>query len=199
MVLDGPMTGQAFLAYLEQVLILTLRPDDIVVMDNLPAHKVAPVRAALATAGAQCFLLPPYSPDMNPIEMAFCCARPQSEPATASGNASATCSTSSHPKNAPTTSEPQATETQSENALVAIVLLLVFLVFLLFSFRQGTDRVNATVVKVGDGATCDSQLAGRPWPERADSGRSRHHYRAARVDPTRTNLHVPAMPQQMGQ
>ena len=71
MVLDGPMTGEAFLAYVEQVLIPTLQPDDIVVMDNLPAHKTAPVRAAIAAAGAQLFLLPPYSPDMNPIEMAF--------------------------------------------------------------------------------------------------------------------------------
>jgi transposase len=71
MVLDGPMTGQAFLAYVEQVLIPTLQPDDIVVMDNLPAHKIAAVRAAIAGAGAQLFLLPPYSPDMNPIEMAF--------------------------------------------------------------------------------------------------------------------------------
>ena len=71
MVLDGPMTGEAFLAYVEQVLIPTLKSDDIVVMDNLPAHKIAPVRAAIATAGAQLFLLPPYSPDMNPIEMAF--------------------------------------------------------------------------------------------------------------------------------
>ncbi len=71
MVLDGPMTGQAFLAYVEQVLIATLKPDDIVVMDNLPAHKVAAVRAAITQAGAQFFLLPPYSPDMNPIEMAF--------------------------------------------------------------------------------------------------------------------------------
>ena len=71
MVLDGPMTGQAFLAYVEQVLIPTLRPDEIVVMDNLPAHKIAAVRDAIAAAGAQFFLLPPYSPDMNPIEMVF--------------------------------------------------------------------------------------------------------------------------------
>jgi transposase len=71
MVLDGPMTGEAFLAYAEQVLIPTLKPDDIVVMDNLPAHKTAPVRAAIAAARAQLFLLPPYSPEMNPIEMAF--------------------------------------------------------------------------------------------------------------------------------
>ena len=124
MVLDGPMTGQAFLAYVEQVLIPTLRPDDIVVLDNLPAHKVAPVRAAIAAAGAQFFLLPPYSPDMNPIELAFvnsrhCCARPQNEPAMVSGGASAPCSTSSLQTNAPTICEPQAMATHSENALVA--------------------------------------------------------------------------------
>jgi transposase len=71
MVLDGPMTGQAFLAYVEQVLIPTLKPDDIVALDNLPAHKIAAVRAAIEAKGAQLFLLPPYSPDMNPIEMAF--------------------------------------------------------------------------------------------------------------------------------
>lgn len=71
MVLDGPMTGQAFLAYVEQVLVPTLKPDEIVAMDNLPAHKVAAVRTAIEAKGAQFFLLPPYSPDMNPIEMAF--------------------------------------------------------------------------------------------------------------------------------
>ena len=53
------------------MLIPTLRPGDIVVMDNLPAHKIAAVRAAIEAKGAQLFLLPPYSPDMNPIEMAF--------------------------------------------------------------------------------------------------------------------------------
>ena len=71
MVLDGPMTRQAFLAYVEQVLIPTLRPGDIVALDNLPAHKIAAVRGAIEATGAQLFLLPPYSPDMNPIEMAF--------------------------------------------------------------------------------------------------------------------------------
>jgi len=71
MVLDGPMTGQAFLAYVEQVLITTLKPDDIVALDNLPAHKITAVRAAIEASGAQLFLLPPYSPDMNPIEMDF--------------------------------------------------------------------------------------------------------------------------------
>src|ERR1700730_2900852 len=71
MVLDGPMTGQAFLAYVQQVLIPTLKPGDIVALDNLPAHKIAAVRAAIEAKRAQFSLLPPYSPDMNPIEMAF--------------------------------------------------------------------------------------------------------------------------------
>lgn len=71
MVLDGAMDGAAFLAYLEQVLVPTLRPGDIVVMDNLPAHKPDKVRNAIARAGAELRYLPPYSPDLNPIEMAF--------------------------------------------------------------------------------------------------------------------------------
>lgn len=71
MVLDGPMTGCAFLAYVQQALAPTLEPGDIVVMDNLPAHKTQDVRAAIAATGAQLFLLPPYSPDLNPIEMVF--------------------------------------------------------------------------------------------------------------------------------
>ena len=71
MLLDGPMNGPAFLAYAEQVLAPQLRPGDIVIMDNLPAHKVAGVRDAIHSAGANLFFLPPYSPDFNPIEMAF--------------------------------------------------------------------------------------------------------------------------------
>lgn len=71
MVLDGPMTGAAFLAYVEQVLVPTLRPGEIVIMDNLPAHKPAAVRAAIEAAGAELRFLPPYSPDLNPIENAF--------------------------------------------------------------------------------------------------------------------------------
>lgn len=69
--LDGAMDGEAFRTYVERILVPTLQPGDIVVMDNLPAHKVAAVRAALRDAGAQIFYLPPYSPDMNPIELAF--------------------------------------------------------------------------------------------------------------------------------
>jgi transposase len=71
MVLDGPMNGDAFLAYVEQVLVPTLEPGDIVVMDNLPAHRRAGVRAAIEAAGARLHFLPPYSPDFNPIENAF--------------------------------------------------------------------------------------------------------------------------------
>ena len=71
MVLDGAMHGAAFLAYVEQVLVATLSPGDIVVMDNLGAHKPAAVRHAIEAAGAELRFLPPYSPDFNPIEMAF--------------------------------------------------------------------------------------------------------------------------------
>jgi transposase len=71
MVLDGPMNGPAFLAYVEQVLAPTLNPGDIVIMDNLAPHKSAAVRKAIEAAGARLLLLPPYSPDLNPIENAF--------------------------------------------------------------------------------------------------------------------------------
>jgi transposase len=71
MVLDGPMNRDAFLTYVEQVLAPTLRPGDLVVMDNLPAHRCAGVRMAIEAAGARLRYLPPYSPDFNPIENAF--------------------------------------------------------------------------------------------------------------------------------
>lgn len=71
MLLDGPMNGPAFLAYAEQVLAPQLRSGDIVVMDNLPAHKISGVREATEKVGARLLFLPPYSPDFNPIEMAF--------------------------------------------------------------------------------------------------------------------------------
>jgi transposase len=71
MVLDGPMDGLAFEAYVTQVLAPTLGPEDIVVMDNLAAHKRAEVAIAIEAAGAKLLYLPPYSPDLNPIEMAF--------------------------------------------------------------------------------------------------------------------------------
>lgn len=71
MLLDGPMDGESFLAWVEQMLAPTLRDDDIVVMDNLAAHKVAGVRQAIEAYGAELRYLPPYSPDFNPIENAF--------------------------------------------------------------------------------------------------------------------------------
>src|SRR6187549_188320 len=70
-VLDGAMNGTIFKAWVEQMLAPALRPGDIVVMDNLSAHKVAGVRQAIEAQGAELRYLPPYSPDLNPIEQAF--------------------------------------------------------------------------------------------------------------------------------
>jgi len=71
MLLDGPMDGECFLAWVEQMLVPTLRPGDLVVMDNLSAHKVVGVEEAITARGAELLYLPPYSPDFNPIENAF--------------------------------------------------------------------------------------------------------------------------------
>ena len=71
MVVDGPMTGEIFLAYVRQGLAPTLRRKDIVMMDHLSAHKVAGVREAIEAVGATLRYLPKYSPDLNPIEMSF--------------------------------------------------------------------------------------------------------------------------------
>lgn len=71
MVIDGPINGESFLAYVRQVLVPTLRPGDMVIMDNLGSHKSAAVREAIEAAGARLRFLPPYSPDLNPIENAF--------------------------------------------------------------------------------------------------------------------------------
>jgi transposase len=70
-VLDGAMNGPMFLAYVDQCLVPTLKRGDIVVMDNLPVHKAAGAQEAIEAAGAELRYLPPYSPDLNPIEMAF--------------------------------------------------------------------------------------------------------------------------------
>lgn len=71
MILDGAMDGEMFTAYVAHVLLKELRPGDVVIMDNLPAHKVAAVRQIIEGAGAHLVYLPPYSPDFNPIEKAF--------------------------------------------------------------------------------------------------------------------------------
>ncbi len=71
MLLDGAMNGDAFLAYVEHVLVPELQPGDIVIMDNLSVHKGAAIRETIEAAGAELRFLPPYSPDFNPIEQAF--------------------------------------------------------------------------------------------------------------------------------
>ena len=70
-VFDGPIDALTFRVYVEQILVPTLRRGDVVVMDNLAVHKQPEVRAAIEQAGAQLRFLPPYSPDFNPIELAF--------------------------------------------------------------------------------------------------------------------------------
>jgi transposase len=71
LVADGPMDGEMFLAYVRQFLCPTLWPGDIIILDNLSSHKVAGVKQAIAAAGATLIYLPPYSPDLNPIEKLF--------------------------------------------------------------------------------------------------------------------------------
>ena len=70
-VFDGPINGQCFFAYVEQILVPTLKPGDVVVMDNLGSHKSKAVREAIRKAGAKLAFLPLYSPDLNPIEQVF--------------------------------------------------------------------------------------------------------------------------------
>ena len=70
-VLDGPVNGARFLAYVEHLLLPALKPGDIVVMDNLSSHKRQVVRQAIRSVGAKLWFLPPYSPDLNPIEQVF--------------------------------------------------------------------------------------------------------------------------------
>ena len=68
---DGPINGERFLAYVEQFLVPTLKPGDVVVLDNLGSHKGRAVRKAIRAAGARLVFLPKYSPDLNPIEQVF--------------------------------------------------------------------------------------------------------------------------------
>jgi transposase len=70
-VFDGPINGRSFLAYVEQILVPALKPGDVVIIDNLGSHKGKAVRRAIRAAGAKLFFLPPYSPDLNPIEQVF--------------------------------------------------------------------------------------------------------------------------------
>jgi transposase len=70
-VFDGAINGQRFLAWVEQFLVPTLAPGDVVILDNLSSHKIAGIREAIEAAGAKLLYLPPYSPDLNPIEQVF--------------------------------------------------------------------------------------------------------------------------------
>src|SRR5690606_26279062 len=105
---------RGFLAYVQQLLIPTLSPGDVVIMDNLGSHKGKAVRRAIRQAGAHLIFLPPYSPDLNPIEQVFAklkallrkAAERTVEPP---GDASANSSTTSPPPSAPTTSRTPAT------------------------------------------------------------------------------------------
>ncbi len=69
--IDGAINGELFQAYVEQVLVPTLKPDDVVIMDNLRVHKMAGVRQAIKATGARLLFIPPFSPDLNPIELPF--------------------------------------------------------------------------------------------------------------------------------
>ena len=108
---DGPVNGECFRAYVEQLLLPSLKPGDIVIMDNLGSHKSVALRRIIKAAGARLWYLPPYSPDLNPIEQTFANikhwiwmrAAPKA-PSTTSAATSATLSTPSNLMNAKTTS-----------------------------------------------------------------------------------------------
>ena len=111
-VIDGPINGESFLAYVEQMLVPTLKAGDIVIIDNLGSHKSKAVRRAIRAAGAKLFFLPPYSPDLNPIEQVFAklktlLRKQPSAPSTPSGDTSVICSVPSPRRSAPTTSGTQ--------------------------------------------------------------------------------------------
>jgi transposase len=115
-VFDGAINGEAFLAYVEQVLAPTLASGDIVVMDNLGSHKVAGVRQAIEARGAKLLYLPPYSPDLNPFAK-LCCAPRHRKPSSNSGARSVILSYASRLPNAPTSSAMQDISSHPENAL----------------------------------------------------------------------------------
>jgi DDE superfamily endonuclease len=100
-VVDGPINGESFRAYIEQFLLPTLRPGEIVIMDNLGSHKGTAIRRLIRAAGARLFFLPQYSPDLNPIEQAFA----MNAILNASLHVSAISSMRSHRPNVPITSE----------------------------------------------------------------------------------------------
>jgi transposase len=117
LVIDRPINGESFAAYVEQVLVPTLKKDDIVVLDNLGSHKGAGVRPMVRAAGARMIFLPPYSPDLNPIEQVFAklkqpssntkCARRHNARSKTHGDASAPSCQLSRQPSAPNISKTQ--------------------------------------------------------------------------------------------
>ena len=112
-VIDGPIDGESFRAYVEPVLVPTLKPGDIVIFDNLGSHKGTAVRRAIRAAGAKLFLLPKYSPDLNLIEQVFAklkrLLRKAGEPPRRYGARLEPSSAPSRPRSAPITSATPAT------------------------------------------------------------------------------------------
>jgi hypothetical protein len=114
-VFDGPINGVSFMTYVEQFLVPTLRPGDIVILDNRGSHKGKAVRRSIRAAGARLLFLPPYSPDLSIRSSRSSpssnnsCAKPQNEPLTRHGNASATCATASNQTSASDISPMQGT------------------------------------------------------------------------------------------
>src|SRR5579862_1320530 len=121
---DGPINGEKFRAWVEQFLVPELKPGDIVVLDNLPSHKVEGVRTAIENAKARLLYLPAYSPDLNPIEQCSLnskryCVKPRREPSTPSSTPSPPPSKPSPPTNAQTISQTQDIDANNENALAS--------------------------------------------------------------------------------
>jgi transposase len=105
-----PINGECFRAYVQQILVPQLQPGDIVIMDNLGSHNSAALRSFIKAAGARLWYLPPYSPDLNPIEQTFAKIKhwmrlPKSAPLTTSAAISEALSQPSNPTNAATTSK----------------------------------------------------------------------------------------------
>ena len=111
--IDGPINGELFVLYIEKILAPTLSAGDVVVLDDLGSHKGKAARAAVRARGAHLIFLPPYSPDLSPIEQLFSklkhlVRRAQPRDVEATWRAAANSSTSSPPASAPTTSPTQA-------------------------------------------------------------------------------------------
>ena len=113
-VLDGPINGESFRTYVDQLLAPTLKPGDVVILDNLGSHKGKAVRRAIRASRARLLFLPPYSPDLNPIEQVFAklkhlMRKAKERTVDATWKRTGYCSQPSNPANAKTTSSMQAT------------------------------------------------------------------------------------------